>query len=59
MLKAKIFAAEKARPKWNPNWAEKNEKELLAMKAWLAFKEFDPNQGVLAGCSQESDDVVF
>ena len=59
VLKAKIFAAEKARPKWNPRWAEKNEKELLAMKAWLAFKEFDPNQGVLPGVGPESDDVVL
>jgi hypothetical protein len=49
VLKAKIFAAEKKRPEWPARWAAKNEAELLAMKAWLAFKEFDPNQGVLPG----------
>ena len=59
MLKAKIFAAEKKRPTWSAQWAAKNEAELKAMKAWLAFKEFDPNQGVLPGVDQKSDEVPF
>ncbi len=59
VLKAKIFAAEKNRPKWEPQWVDKNEKELLAMKAWLAYKEFDPSQGVLPGVDRTSDTVPF
>lgn len=63
VLKAKIFAAEKKRPNWPAQYAAKNEKELLAMKAWRAFKEFDPKfpsfQGVLPGVDETSDEVPF
>ena len=56
-LRAKIAAYEKKRPKWDPKWAAKNEKELSAMKAWLAYKEFDPRQGTIPRTGQESDEV--
>jgi len=46
-LKAKIASYEKKRPEWKPKWAAKNEAELAAMKAWLAFRELDPRQGTL------------
>ena len=54
-LREKIAYAEKSRPKWQPRWAAKNEAELIAMKAWLAFKEFDPRQGVLPGVASRTD----
>jgi len=41
-LKKKITAVEKKQPKWDPKWAAKNMKDLLAMKAWLAYKELNP-----------------
>lgn len=44
-LRSKIKYYEDHRSGWKPEWADKNEKDLLAMKAWLAFKEFDPQQG--------------
>ena len=59
VLKAKIFAAEKKRPTWPAQYAAKNEAEFKAMKAWLAFKEFDPRQGTLPGVDQNSDEVPF
>lgn len=44
-LRRKIEAYEKKRPSWDPKWAAKNESELNAMKMWLAYREFNPNQG--------------
>jgi len=58
-LKAKIAAYEKKRPKWDPKWAAKNEADLRAMKAWLAYKEFDPRQDTIPGTGQDSDKVPF
>lgn len=55
-LQAKIWAAEKNRPNWKPQWASKNEAELKAMKQWQAFKEFDPRQGTLAGAGFDPND---
>jgi hypothetical protein len=43
-LRSKIAYAEKNRSGWKSEWADKNEKELTAMKAWLAYKEIDPCQ---------------
>jgi hypothetical protein len=62
-LRAKIAAYEKRRPEWNPRWAPKNEAELKAMKAWLAYKEFDPRQGTLdmekARAAADGDKVPY
>jgi hypothetical protein len=38
-LRFKVAAYEKKRPDWDPKWAAKNEAELTAMKAWLAYAE--------------------
>lgn len=59
-LRAKIAAYEKKQPDWDPKWAAKNEAELKAMKAWLAFKEFDPRQGSLnMGATGKDDKVAY
>ncbi len=60
-LRGKIAYAEKGRPKWDPRWAGKNEEELAAMKAWLAFKEFDAEQACFEGDAREpgDDEVPF
>jgi hypothetical protein len=55
-LKRKIVAYEKKRPEWEPRWKAKNEGELAAMKAWLAYWEFDPNQAELP-MGETSDEV--
>jgi hypothetical protein len=43
-LRSNIAYAEKMQYSWDPRWAAKNLSELKAMKAWLAYKEFDPSQ---------------
>ena len=59
-LKKKISYAEKNRPNWEARWADKNAAELKAMKAWLAYWEFDPNQGNLnMDKPGNSDEVAF
>jgi hypothetical protein len=58
-LKSKISACEKKRPEWDPRWAKKNEAELNAMKAWLAFREMDPNQGTLPGTTDAAAEVKY
>jgi len=59
-LKAKIAAYEKKQPTWDEKWIDKNMAELKAMKAWLAFKEFDPRQAELGlGGKPKSDTVPF
>jgi hypothetical protein len=59
-LRFKVAAYEKKRPEWDPKWAAKNEAELTAMKAWLAFKELDPRQGQLdPGPAKKADKVPY
>lgn len=60
-LRKKIAATEKNRPNWDPKWAARNEAELTSVKAWLAFKELDPRQGVmnLDQAAGASDKVPF
>lgn len=55
-LRKKIEYAEAKRTTWDPEWAEKNEEELTMMKAWLAYKEFDPRQGTLP-TGEDGDEV--
>jgi hypothetical protein len=55
-LRAKIASAEKGKPTWEARWASKNQEELDAMKAWLVFKEFDPNQPDLGYSGPGPDD---
>ena len=57
-LKAKIAAYEKKQSTWSPQWAAKNAAELKAMKAWLAYKEFNPRQGSLDLSQAGKSDVV-
>jgi hypothetical protein len=59
-LRFKVAAYEKKRPDWDPKWAAKNEAELSAMKAWLAFKELDPRNGQLdLGPAKKADKVPY
>lgn len=58
-LREKIDYAEKSRGAWDPKWADKNEAELKAMKAWLAYKEFEPSQGELPGAPADGGEVPW
>jgi len=59
-LRSKIAYMESKKAGWDPQWAEKNQKELDAIRAWLAFKEFDPRQAELGfGGKPKSDTVPF
>ncbi len=58
-LRKKIENAEKNQHNWDPQYVDKNTAELKAMKAWLAFKEFDPRQGTLPGTEGSPDQVAF
>lgn len=58
VLESKIFCAEKKKPSWPERFAEKNQHELDLMHEWLAYKKYDPRQGVLPGVSRNASDEV-
>jgi len=57
-LKKKREYYEKNRPNWEAKWAAKNQAELDAVIAWIAFYEFDPHQGELHNPDSGSDAVL-
>ena len=46
-LKEKAAYMEAHKSEWDPRWANKNQEELDAIKAWIALKEYDPRQAQL------------
>lgn len=59
-LKNLIDYNEGKKPTWSAQWKEKNQADLDALKAWLAFRTIDPNQGNLdLGKSAAADKVPY